>query len=157
MARTVITYEQETGTVILGPAAGAVECLPSHRSWQLTFLGLTPGARILATLDGSVVEPDVTEVMGQVAVAITDVLVTSTVSVIVGGHPVLAENDVKGRIFTLLDRAQIEFELKKKIYDIACSGRPLAVQLSALQALALPRSLETAVGEILTANSGPGS
>jgi alpha-glucosidase (family GH31 glycosyl hydrolase) len=154
VVRTVIAFAQETGTVTVGPAAGAVGCLPSRRSWQLTFLGLAPGARIQATLDGSVTQPEVTEGMGRVAVCVADVMVTSTLSVIVGPHPVLAENDVHGRCFALLDRAQIDFELKKRIYDIVCSGRPLAVQLSALQALALPRSLETAVGEILTANPG---
>jgi len=157
VVRTVLTYEQETGNLTVGPAAGAAHCLPSQRSWQVTFLGLARSSRIDATLDGHVIEPNVTQVSGRVSVSVADVPVTSSLSVNVGPNPALAENDSAGRIFTLLDRAQIEFELKRRIYDISSSDRPLAVRLSELQALTVARSLETAIGEILTANDASGN
>ena len=53
----------------------------------------------------------------------------------IGPNPQLAANDVDGRLFSLLDRAQIEFEAKKQIYSIATSDRPLSVRISHLQAL----------------------
>ena len=52
----------------------------------------------------------------------------------------------------MLDRAQIEFELKKQIYELGTADRPLAIRLSALQSLELSRPMETAVGEILLAD-----
>ncbi|MET0967157.1 MAG: TIM-barrel domain-containing protein [Nakamurella sp.] len=157
VARTGITYVQETGTVTILPVDGALHCLPATRDWQVTFLGSATVTRIVAAVNGNAIEPDVDEMVGRLSVSVADVPATSSLVITLGPNPALAENDVTGRIFTLLDRAQIEFELKKKIYDSVCSGRPLAVQLSALQAMALPRSLETAAGEILTANGGPGN
>ncbi|MET0864118.1 MAG: TIM-barrel domain-containing protein [Nakamurella sp.] len=151
VVRTVITFNQDTGTLTVGPAVGAVNCLPTTRDWQVTFLGVAQPSRVTAAIDGDTTESDSTELTGRVSVPMSNVPVTGSLSVTVGANPVLAENDVAGRIFALLDLAQIEFELKKHIYDIVCSDRPLAVRLSALQALALPRSLETAVGEILLA------
>jgi len=123
----------------------------------VTFLGLAPGLGVTAALDGNAIEPDVDKMRGRVSASVADVPVTSGLSVIVGPNPALAENDVTGRCFTLLDRAQIEFELKKRINDIVCSGRPPAVELSELQALAPARPLETAIGEILTANDISGN
>jgi len=156
VARTVITYSQQSGTVTILSADGAVHCLPGQRSWKVTFLGLAHRAGVTAALDGNVIEPDVDEMRGRVSVSVAEVPVTSELSLMVGPNPALVENDVTGRCFTLLDRAQIEFELKKRIYDIVCSGRPPVVQLSELQALAPARSLETAIGEILTANGVSG-
>jgi hypothetical protein len=72
--------------------------------------------------------------------------------VVLGRQPELVDNDVVARAFAVLDRAQIEFDRKERIYDLARSQQPLALRLSALQALGVPRALETAIGEIFTAN-----
>jgi hypothetical protein len=77
--------------------------------------------------------------------------VTETLRVTVGPNPELAANDVRGRLFTLLDRAHIQYEAKRRIHSIATSDQPLSVRVSHLQALTLDRALETAVGEILLA------
>jgi len=74
----------------------------------------------------------------------------------VGPEPVLAANDVHGRLFALLDRAQIAFETKKAVHAVGTSAEPLSVRLSHLQALTLDRALEAAVGEILLARDEPG-
>ena len=60
-------------------------------------------------------------------------------------------NDVPGRLFALLDRAQIEYELKVRINEVCCGAAPLAVRLGHLQALAIDRTLEAAVSEVLLA------
>jgi hypothetical protein len=79
--------------------------------------------------------------------------VTSTLRVQLGPNPALAGNDVNDRLFRLLDRAQIAYESKSLVHGIATSDQPLSVRLSHLQALALDRPFETAVGEILLADA----
>ena len=86
---------------------------------------------------------------------VDDITPTRTLRVSVGPEPAPLPNDVAGRIFTLLDRAQIEFETKKDIYALATSDRPLSVRMSHLQALGLDRPLESAVSEILLAAAEP--
>jgi hypothetical protein len=151
VARTPISFDQATGTVTVGPAVGNTECLPACREWQLTFLALAAGAQPPAAVDGGAVAPAIVQQAGRISVAVPAVPVTSSVSVTVGPHPELADNDVVERTFELLDGAQIEFEVKQRIFDLVCSDQPLAVRLSTLQAMGLPRSLETAVGEIVLA------
>ncbi len=152
VARTPITFDQATGTVTLGPASGALHCLPASRDWRISFPGLTD--RVMTVMvDGAAADVTVGIADGRPGAAVAGVPVTATLTVCVGPDPTLAANDVPGRLFTMLDRAQIGFELKQRIQLIATSGHPLSVRLSHLQALGLDRPLETAVGEILLANT----
>ena len=43
VARTPISFDQDSGTVTVGPASGALGCLPADRVWTVTFLGLGSG------------------------------------------------------------------------------------------------------------------
>ncbi|MCM4080939.1 hypothetical protein [Paractinoplanes hotanensis] len=74
---------------------------------------------------------------------------TATLRISVGARPGLRRDDVAGLVFTLLDRAQIEYPTKTRVLDAATADRPLAVRLSSLQALDLDNELFTAIGEIL--------
>ena len=71
----------------------------------------------------------------------------------VGPDPQLSANDVAARLFALLDRAQISYDLKTRIHQIATSDAPLTVRASHLQSLGLDPALGTAVGELLLARS----
>jgi alpha-glucosidase (family GH31 glycosyl hydrolase) len=151
VARTPISYDQSTGTVTIGPASGAGQLLPHRRDWRITFLGLAAQVHPQATVDGNVVNPQTTTGIDQVSVSMTGVMVTSIAQISMGATPELVANNVDARLFTLLDRAHIEYQTKTEIHQIACSSHPLAVRISHLQALNLNRGLETAVSEILLA------
>jgi hypothetical protein len=60
---------------------------------------------------------------------------------------------VAERLFTMLDRAQIEYRTKTRVMDSATSDHPLAVRLSSLQSLDLDKEVVTAVSEILLARA----
>ena len=60
----------------------------------------------------------------RVSVTVDDVPVDATLTVELGPDPQLAPNDVAGRLFTLLDRAQISYDLKTRIHQIATSDAP---------------------------------
>lgn len=151
VARTQIRYEQEPGTLVAGRVRGAVHVVPALRTWTLTLLACGPTAELTATVDGVPVRAEVRHEDTRTCVTVADVPATATLRVELGARPRLRRNDVSGRLFTLLDRAQIEYRTKTRVMDAATSQRSLAVRLSALHALDLDDALATAVGEILTA------
>jgi alpha-glucosidase (family GH31 glycosyl hydrolase) len=152
VVRTPIGFDQCEGSVTVGPSSGALGCLPERRAWRVTFLGLTPGESPTVTVDGTAVDARISDEGGRSTVSVDGVPVTGTLRVRLGPNPALTANDVSDRLFTLLDRAHIAYETKKLVHAIATTAQPLSVRLSHLQALALDRALETAVGEILLAN-----
>jgi alpha-glucosidase (family GH31 glycosyl hydrolase) len=151
VVRTPITFEQQAGVLTVGPAAGALTCIPGHRRWDITFLGLAGTGAPIATADGEAIDADVTTGGNRITVSVDGVPATATLTVTLWPDPVPAGNDVTGRLFDLLDRAQIEFGVKERVQAIATSGRPMSVQLSGIQALDLDRDVERAIGEILLA------
>jgi hypothetical protein len=153
VVRTPLGFDQGAGAVTVGPSSGALGCLPERRTWRITFLGLTPGESPAVTVDGRAVDAQVSDDGGRRTVSADGVPVTSTLRVQLAPNPALAGNDVNDRLFGLLDRAHIAYETKKLVHAIATSDHPLSVRLSHLQALALDRPLETAVGEILLARA----
>jgi len=157
VARTPISFDQASGSMTVGPTTGATACLPELRSWRITFVGTDPAVadRISVLIDDARGTGTTTTETGRVSVTVDDITPTRTLRVSVGPEPAPLPNDVAGRIFTLLDRAQIEFETKKDIYALATSDRPLSVRMSHLQALGLDRPLESAVSEILLAAAEP--
>jgi len=155
VARTPILFVQASGSLTVGPAAGATGCLPDLRSWRITFVGTDAVVddRISVSIDDASGTGTITTETGRVSVTVDDIAPTRALRVSVGPEPAPEPNDVAGRIFALLDRAHIEYEAKKDIYALATSDRPLAVRMSHLQALGLDRPLESAVSEILLASA----
>jgi hypothetical protein len=64
----------------------------------------------------------------------------------------IAPVDVPGRVFAILDRAQVGLELKAATYDLVRETESPAHAALALQALDLPPSLLGAVSEVLLAH-----
>jgi alpha-glucosidase (family GH31 glycosyl hydrolase) len=65
---------------------------------------------------------------------------------------VSGDADVAARLFTLLDRTKMPFELKEKTYDVVRSGADPAHTVPALQALELEPALFGALTELLLAH-----
>ncbi|KQY43072.1 glycoside hydrolase family 31 protein [Cellulomonas sp. Root137] len=146
-ASTPLSFSQSAGTFTAGPATGALDCLPATRSWTVTFLSFD-GSPVVSGFAATQ-----TRTGGRVSVTVEDVPVGATLTVDVGADPQLSANDVGARLFALLDRAQISYDLKTRIHQIATSDAPLTVRASHLQSLGLDPALATAVGELLLARS----
>ncbi len=151
VARTRITYDQDRGAVTIGPASGALDCIPRRRDWSITFPGLAGNGTPTASADGSRAPSTVSTGKGRTTVSVRQIRIEKKLTIMLWPRPVLAPNDVAARLFTLLDAAQIEFSVKERIHATATCAQPLAVRLSRLQALGLDADLQTAVGEILLA------
>ena len=151
VARTPIYFDQDSGVLTVGPAFGAVGCIPDRRDWQITFLGLAPEGTPSAAVDGVARPRTVDSTRGRTKVTATGVPAAAALTVTLWPSPALAANDVGTRLFSLLDAAQIEFGTKERIHAITTSGQSLPFQVSRIQALSPDRDLETAIGEILMA------
>ncbi|MBV9821256.1 MAG: hypothetical protein JO144_03355 [Actinobacteria bacterium] len=81
--------------------------------------------------------------------------VTAGLTVRLGEQPALAANDVTERLFALVHRAQLAYDVKTRLYAAATADAPLHVRLSQLQALGLGPELEAAVFELLLARREP--
>lgn len=158
VARTRIRFEQSSGALVVEPADGAVDHLPTARTWTITFPALPDASRPAASVDGHAVRAQLRREATRVSVTVGDVPRGSTLRVDLGPHPRLANDDVPQRLFTLLDRAQIEYATKTRVMAVATADRPLALRAAQLGALELEPALATAVDEILLARAGdPGA
>jgi hypothetical protein len=147
VARTLLTYSR--GSFTVHPATGSLAALPAARTWTVTFLAFD-GSPVVPGFASRVERHD-----GRVSVTVDDVPVDATLTVELGPDPQLAPNDVAGRLFTLLDRAQVGYDLKARIHQVATSDAPLSVRVSHLQSLQLDPPLAEAVGELLLARTTP--
>jgi alpha-glucosidase (family GH31 glycosyl hydrolase) len=140
VAVTPIRYAQETGVLLIGPVQGPVVAVPALRSWTISFVGL---ADPVATVNGESFHGE--------KLTLEAIPTSDSLRIDLGPEPRLRPNDVTGRIFALLDRAQIAYETKTRVMQVLESGQPVPVQVSRLQALNLAPELFGAVGEILLA------
>lgn len=149
IATTPLTFSQATGTFVAGPATGSVGCLPAARTWTVTFLAFD-GSPVAAVGD-AIAAGTLWRADDRVSITVPDVPIGATLTVALGDDPQLVPNDVAARLFALLDRAQISYDLKTRVQSIATSDAPLSVRVSHLQALSLDPALATGVGEVLLA------
>ena len=63
---------------------------------------------------------------------------------------VLAENPVKKTVYAFLDQAEMEFDIKTRIYQLVCSGKSPLVIIGELQHGVIGR-LVKCISEMLTA------
>lgn len=120
---TPIRYDHRAGILTVGPAGGAVGSLPGTRTWSATIPGGVPGA----TVSGPP---------------------SRTLTPSLGPAP---RPDVDLDLFHRLDRAHLEHELKATALSIGTADRPVGSRLGELHALGLPRAVESALIEVLTA------
>ena len=125
VVRTPIRYDDDAGTLTIGPADGAVACLPQARTWTATFPGGVPGAAVRAAPG-------------------------EQVTVRPGPAPRV---DTGRDLFRRLDVARIEHHLKVTALRICTADRPTGHRLGDLHALGLPRAVESALIEVLTAEA----
>ncbi|KGM13375.1 glycoside hydrolase family 31 protein [Cellulomonas bogoriensis] len=152
-ARTLLTYDQSTGTVEVRPVEGAADVVPASRTWTVTFPALAVGADPVAEVDGTTVVARTAAEGERLSVTVEDVPRGSTVRVHLGDGPRLRANDVRARVFAVLDRARIEHATKSRVLEATTCDQPVAARLTHLQALDLDPVLETAVTEILAASA----
>ena len=156
-AETVLTFTWgETARLTIAPARGNTAALPQNRSYRLRLVGMGSDCVLSAQADGAPLELQAVRYdAGTAAWTCTlpaaDPAAALTVT---AAHAALADNDVCGRAFALLDRAEIAFDTKSAVMDRIeelNSGRSAASILGELLTMDLPGNLLPALSELLTA------
>ncbi len=153
MSRTGLALDQASGTFTVTPPDGPTGHLPAARTWTVTFPALRD-ADPTVTVDGAEAVAEIRRDGARLSVRVDGVPVTAPLTVHLGADPRPARNDVRARVFALLDRAQIEYELKSRVLEVATRDRPLALRAAEVMALELEPALASAVAEILLAQAG---
>ncbi|QSF47887.1 DUF5110 domain-containing protein [Paenibacillus tianjinensis] len=145
---------EEAARFTIGAARGNLAAVPSRRSWKLCFMGMADTqVRVLVGGEEAGAVSGYDDASHTLTVVITEVATDTAIEVDFAGA-MLAENRVEADVFALLNRAQIEFQLKERIFGLVKSSASPAAALASLAALKLEHSLFGALCEILTARIG---
>jgi alpha-glucosidase (family GH31 glycosyl hydrolase) len=128
VVRTELAWDQASGTLTIGAATGATRCLPAERTWGVRLLGTD---HVLDVGPNPVDQP---------------------LTVTVGPDPQPRDERIADRVFELLDRAQIPFDVKQRVHAVATRDMDAGVRMAHLGTLGLPPALLSAVGEMLLAS-----
>ena len=157
-AETPIRFAQgPEARLTIGPARGAVGCLPAARSWTVEVFGIAPASpEAVCTLGGETRaltgrhRQETGSWVWELPAAAPDQPVSLTLAGCAAGG-----NDLERRAFELLHRAQIAFEQKTAIMEtVRRLGGRSGNALSQLLAMELPALLLGALAELLCAQNG---
>ncbi len=142
-------FDFADGEFVISPVRGAVDVIPTVRSYDLVLCGFAHVDTV--TLDGRQLDVQDGPVPGSVVIALGEVDPAVELRATVGGDLRLRTNDdVRTRIFALLDDAQIEYSTKTTVWSLIDNSLERVV--AELTALELPGNLYGALIELLTAN-----
>lgn len=146
--RFAVNSGSET-TFTIEAAQGNLSVIPQKRNWKLVFYA-TDYKSISVMVDDKEVEyvswyDDVTQ---SLVVELKDVDVIQSICICIEGYS-MAEERIEEKCFEILERAQIEYDLKAmSIYEVECHGKQA---IAGLMALEVDESVLGAMTEILTA------
>ena len=140
----------EEDTFTIGKAQGNVSVIPESRSWKVVFMGVEK-ACCKVTADGEEIAAKVSynKATAALTVEVPETAVSKEIVVTFADGLVIVENDVAGRCYEFLEKAQIPYNLKSEIQTMVTSmGKEGVVTLAAMN---LSPALLGAILEILTA------
>lgn len=147
---------------IIEPAIGSLDLIPEKRSYTLELIGFEPMDEIQVYMrsgEEAKILPYVikdsnvdTIISNMIRITIGEVDVNKELRVQFNKKPALANNKKDLAIFTLLDKARIEFDLKDRIYNMVKSNQDSYVIISELNTMELNTHLYKGLCEILLAN-----
>ncbi len=134
------------------PGVTMVDAMPIHRQYTICFLGVCDAESIAVTVDNLSVEfvKEYDNISHTIRLELPYIETGSQVVIRFAKGLSLADNCMKQRIFDLLNIAQIEYELKEKIYNSVCTndaGRAICE----LETMDISSGLLGAISEILFA------
>lgn len=151
---TSMNFQWEKGVFTIQGAAGCRELIPASRSYTVRFRGVN-NTEVSVLVDGLPMEQwersvAYDEEMGCLTVALSNIPVEKEVQITLR-ECALRKNPVEKRIFGLLEQAEIEYELKDRIFRVIQGKGSAAVKLTAIQAMHPGEDLFGSIAELLTA------
>ncbi len=155
-ARTRFEFSSFAGTLRICPVEGAVEAVPLRRDYVIDLIGFARVSRVELLnereLASEVPTPEPGHTPGSLRVRVPAVDARRGARLrIVGDGSTRGDNQVRQRLFQLLDAGQIRFEDKERVWSVVNRVRDPHDAALAVHALDLSESLLGAVVEILLA------
>ncbi len=152
-ARTTLDWDQASGTLSIGSAAGAPGVVPAARTWTVTVLGVDAQDVPDGSVHHQAAALPVRYQRDRVSVTLPGVPTSTTVSVVLGANLQPRTAELETRLERLLTQAQYDFTAKAGIWAILQSGQPGSAKLAALHAQRLAPALFSAIAELVTARA----
>ena len=117
-ASTELTWKDGAFTVF--PASGNLTVLPKKRSWKIVLCSVenqTATVRVGGQPVNTEINYDTN--YNRLTVAIPAIDITKTITILID-EPLMIADNRKQRIYEVLERAQMSYELKKKIWEEIC-------------------------------------
>ena len=128
--------------------------LPEKREFSVSFIGVTQTADVTVTVDGQPVDNVSLRYdarLHRLTVDLFNIPSGARAEIVFQNALELAANDTKQACFEILNRAQIAFEQKDRIYQIIKSQSDMRVIIHSLNSSGISRELIEALTEILLA------
>lgn len=153
-AKTKYTLQWGTAkSFTIHPVLGEETLIPNLRNYKLKFFGLPKSSINGVTLNGSNIDykKSYDEEKNIQVIELEDVDVKDEVTILINDTTTVAPNKTDWRIYEALNRAQIEYQLKDRIYDIVSQADSLADIICDLNALEISTKVKEVIQEIVLA------
>ena len=150
---TMLLDWQKHHNFIITASEGHTELIPGKRSYKLKFIGFQDCEDIVIKSGNSTVQyAKKYDINLNVLELTVEQVEVSKVLLVQFEKMVLCENKIEDRLLQLLDNAQIEFQLKEKIYYLFKRNSNTTKMISELHTMNLSQNLFGALCEILFAS-----
>lgn len=138
---------------VIKPVKGESSIVPKERNYVLKYIGFNDCEEITVTSNNKEVtyEKEYNNIMNMIVIRSNEINTLEDLVVEFKGGTQLSCNNITKHIFDFLNEAQIEFEIKDKIYNIINSHETSVKIIGALQTLELDEDLFGAICEIILA------
>jgi hypothetical protein len=156
--KTVIKFDQASGQIVIGPTE---KPLVKERTWSIQLPAFDTASHELKTLTAHVggkkveVEAKSDSSTGAVTISITKpTKAGDKITINLGAEPKLKKNDIQPRALAVLDRAQMDHDVKWAVWDLfQLKGLSSNTFLSRLRAFDLDEHVLDALLEIVLAQN----
>lgn len=154
-AVTSYTLDWTAKTFTVNPVSGDLSVVPGERNYTLSFHGFKPNAVGSITVNGVEIQ-FAASYDGDTNVLTAEVgeIKASDTVLVTFADTDLPENPVLTIAYNVLNRAQIPFTYKERIYALLKSNSTLEQKLSNLRSMPLSANTRSVIDELLLANTG---
>lgn len=138
---------------VIHPAQGDLDLIPAERTYTVKLYGVAGDSAADVRVGGASVpfETAFDEHRRVLAVSLAACPVTQRVEVLLREDTALAENDLLENVYELLNRAQVPFMTKEKLYRLLKGKGSREEKLSTIHSTYMDEGIRQAVTELLTA------
>jgi hypothetical protein len=135
------------------PAQGVVSLIPEIRRYTVLIYGVKEDCITRIVQNGTEISytGEYDEKRNVLTIQLSGIPVTDRITICFRNGEILSENNILEHAYEILNRSQIPFATKEKVYRLLQSGQEPACILSTIQAMVMPDCMKTAISELLLA------